>query len=195
MNATISLKSDSLIKQITFTALFAALCCIGTVSITIPLPTGYANVGDVFALLAGWLLGPVFGTVAAGFGSCLADVLTGYAIYAPATLIIKASVAVIGYFACLLSKKLMKKAPDFVCRIISVILAESFMVLGYFIFETILYGAPTAALALFGNGMQGLLCATCAVLLSCALRPIKYVNRLFPHFDSNNKAQKKDKKD
>ena len=50
-------------KRLAFTALFAALCCVGTMFIVIPLPHGYFNAGDVFVLLAGWCMGPVFGGV------------------------------------------------------------------------------------------------------------------------------------
>lgn len=45
-------------KRLAFTALFAALCCVGTMFIVIPLPHGYFNAGDVFVLLAGWCMGP-----------------------------------------------------------------------------------------------------------------------------------------
>ena len=182
MIKAIAVRSDSIIKKITFTAVFTALCCIGTVSIAIPLPTGYVNVGDVFVLLSAWLLGPLYGTVAAGVGSCLADVLAGFPIYAPATLLIKAGVALIGYYFSVLIKRLIKKAPNFTCRILAVILAEGFMLLGYFVFETALYGISTATLTLLGNGLQGLICGAAAVLVSVALAPIKYVNNTFPHF-------------
>ena len=41
MNKIITLQSMSVSKRLTFTALFAALCCVSTVVITVPLPTGY----------------------------------------------------------------------------------------------------------------------------------------------------------
>ena len=44
-------------KNIVFSAVFAALCCVGTLVIIIPLPYGYFNAGDIFVLLAGWCLG------------------------------------------------------------------------------------------------------------------------------------------
>ena len=185
-------KNISVLRKIAFTALFAALCCVGTLAISIPLPTGYANVGDVFVLLAGWLLGPVYGVIAAGLGSGLADVFAGFAIYAPATLVIKACVALIGFFIRVLLRKAIKKMPDVVAIIIAAILAEAFMVLGYFTYETILYGVETASLALFGNGMQGLLCCACGVAVACALKPIKFIHRAFPLFDGGafiNKAK------
>ena len=87
----------SLIKRLVYTATFAALCCIATWLLVIPLPYGYFNVGDVFVLLAGWCLGPLYGGLAAGLGCALADVFSGYALYAPATLIIKSLMGVIAY--------------------------------------------------------------------------------------------------
>ena len=81
----------SLAKHLSFTAVLAALCCVSTVFFVVPLPaSGYFNMGDVFVLLSGWLLGPLYGAAAAGLGTMLADVVGGYASYAPATLVIKA---------------------------------------------------------------------------------------------------------
>lgn len=76
----------SLAKHLSFTAVLAALCCVSTVFFVVPLPaSGYFNMGDVFVLLSGWLLGPLYGAAAAGLGTMLADVVGGYASYAPAT--------------------------------------------------------------------------------------------------------------
>ena len=72
-----------------FTALFAALACVATMVITIPTPTGgFVHLGDGIALLCGWLLGPLFGGVAAALGGMLADLFSGYPLYAPATFLI-----------------------------------------------------------------------------------------------------------
>ena len=61
-------------KLCIFTALFAALSCISTMLITIPTPTGgFVHLGDGMALLCGWLLGPIWGSLAAGLGGMLAD--------------------------------------------------------------------------------------------------------------------------
>ena len=62
-------------KKIVFTAVFAALCCIATYLIIIPIPLGigYVNFGDVFVLAAAWCLGG-YGALA-GIGCALADIL------------------------------------------------------------------------------------------------------------------------
>lgn len=58
--------------------------------VRIPSPmNGYVNLGDCFVLLSGWLLGPWYGGAAAGIGSMLTDLLSGYGYYAPGTFVIK----------------------------------------------------------------------------------------------------------
>mgnify|MGYP001774926226 FL=1 len=72
---------DSTLKKLVFAALFAALSCVATMVIKIPTPTGgYIHAGDAVVLLSAFLLGPWWGAAAAGLGSCLADILSGYAL-------------------------------------------------------------------------------------------------------------------
>ena len=71
-----------------------ALVCVMTMVVRIPTPTkGYLNLGDCFVLLGGWLLGPLYGFLAGGIGSGLADLLSGYPVYVPGTFIIKGLMA------------------------------------------------------------------------------------------------------
>ena len=87
------------IKKIVLTALFAALTLVSTIIIRIPSSTGYIHMGDAMVLLSAYLLGPVNGAFAAGIGSALADITSGYTVFAVPTLIIKALVAfTAGYF-------------------------------------------------------------------------------------------------
>ena len=58
-----------------------ALTFVSTMFIRVPLVLGYINLGDAFVLLSVFILGPVYGTIAAGVGSALAD-LFGYITYA-----------------------------------------------------------------------------------------------------------------
>ena len=92
------MKNEKL-RKLVFAAVLAAFVCVATMIIRIPTPTkGYVNLGDCIVLVSGWLLGPVYGGAAAGIGSMFADIISGYFTYAPATLIIKALMAVEGYF-------------------------------------------------------------------------------------------------
>lgn len=170
----------NLTKKLAFAALFAALCCVSTLIITIPLPNGYFNVGDVFVLLAGWFLGGIWGGVAAAVGSALADLWSGYALYAPATFLIKGLNATLAWLVASGIKKLIKKdALDFISRIAGAVAGEVVMVLGYFLFEAVLYGFAGGAAALVGNTLQGVCCGALAVILFSALYPIKTVRNLF----------------
>ena len=59
---------NSNLKKIIMTALFAALACVATMSIRIPTPGtgGYIHPGDAIVILAGIILGPVYGMLAGG---------------------------------------------------------------------------------------------------------------------------------
>ena len=81
------------IRKLVLSAMFAALCCVATMIIQFPTVAGYTNIGEGMCLLSGLVLGPWYGMAAAGIGSGLADLLAGYGIYVPATLVIKALVA------------------------------------------------------------------------------------------------------
>ena len=119
---------NSKIKQLTIAALFAALACVATMIIKIPSPLkGYLNIGDCVVLLSGWLLPPFYGFLAAGIGSALADLFSGYMIYAAATFVIKGLMALVAYYV---HTALNKKLPSLPSRLISGVLAEIVMVLG-----------------------------------------------------------------
>ena len=83
-------------KKLVTCAMLAAIACVATMIIRIPIPKGYVNFGDCIVLLGGFLLGPVSGALAAGIGSSLADIFSGYAIYALPTFIIKGLMAFVG---------------------------------------------------------------------------------------------------
>lgn len=169
-------------KNIAFTAMFSALCCAATF-IAIPLPFGYFNLGDIFVLVSAWTLGPVFGAIAAGVGTALADVLMSYVIYAPATFIIKAAVAVV---AALLFNAFKKNDStnkiNLLPRVISAILGEAIMVCGYFLYEAFLLGYGMGALAsVTGNCLQAIAGVIGGTLLTSALLSSRTLRNTFKH--------------
>ena len=138
--------------KIVISSLFAALICVATMLIKIPSPLkGYINLGDGIVLLAAWVLPLPYGIVAAGLGSALADLFSGYVVYAPATFVIKALMAVAAYFCY---KLFSKKAKPTMSRILSGILAEIVMILGYFLFEGVLYGFVPSLVNIPANAVQ-----------------------------------------
>ena len=156
-------KMHSKTKKIVFAALIAALACVATMIIKIPSPlNGYINLGDCVVLLAGWLLAPWYGFFAAGLGSALADLFSGYATYAPATFLIKGLMALVA-FACF--KMMNQKTGKLSARIIGGVLAEILMILGYFVFEGCLYGFAPSAVNIPANAVQGLAGIVVGILL------------------------------
>lgn len=139
-------------NRIVFSSMLAALCCVATMIIKIPSPLkGYLNLGDCVVLLAGWMLPAGYGFLTAGIGSALADIFSGYVIYAPATFIIKGVMALIAW----LGKRMYNKIGKTPSRIISGTIAEIFMVLGYFVFEGFLYGFGPSVVNIPANAIQG----------------------------------------
>ncbi len=140
-------------RTIVTASLLAALVCVATMIIRIPSPfKGYLNLGDCVVLIAGWVLPPVYGFLAAGLGSALADILSGYIVYAPATFVIKGLMALI---AIGLFKALGSRVGRLPARIAGGIAAEIAMVLGYFLFEGILYGFAPSVVNIPANAVQG----------------------------------------
>ena len=141
-------------KKIVMAALMAALACVATMIIKIPSPLkGYLNLGDCIVLVSGWMLSPTYGFLAAGLGSALADVFSGYVTYAPATFVIKGVMALVAFYGF---KLLNKKIGNLPSRIVSGIVAEIVMILGYFVFEGFLYGFIPSAVNIPANGVQGI---------------------------------------
>ena len=150
-------------KKIVLSALLASLVCVATMLIKIPSPLkGYLNLGDCVVLLSGWVLSPVYGFLTAGIGSALADIFSGYIIYAPATFVIKGLMALVAYFTC---RVISGKLNNIISRIISGTLAEILMVGGYFVFEGFLYGFIPSLVNIPANAMQGVAGLILGILL------------------------------
>ena len=163
-------------KMMVMTALFMALGYVATTVLMVPSPTGgYMNLGDTVVLLGAYLLGSAYGAVAGGMGPALADLLGGYGIYVPATLVIKALMAL---SAALLYKVLQKKSWALVvCGVV----AEAIMVVGYCLFDGFLAGNLAAGIAgIPSNLVQAVFGLAASTLLALALRKSAYVRREFP---------------
>jgi len=169
-------------KKIVFSALMAALTTAATMVIHIPSAfSGYIHLGDGMVLLSGMLLGPMAGAAAGGIGSMMADLLSGYAFYAPATLIIKALAAFSGGY---LYKHLPSRGPARGFRVLPFLAAgvvcSAVVTGGYFIFELAVYSWPAAISNVPFNLVQNLFSLIAAgVLLPILLRvrEIRELNR------------------
>ena len=159
------MKQNPAIRKLVTAALMTALICAATFAVAIPTPGGgYVNPGDAVILFSAWLLGPFWGAAAAGIGSGLADILAGYAIYAPGTLMIK---ALMGLVAGLLMRQ-QANNPKLIVVISA--LTEGIMILGYFFYESAVLGIGSGAFAAIpGNCLQGVFAAIAGPALIFAL--------------------------
>lgn len=172
------------LRFLVMSALFAAFTCIATMIIKFPTPTfGYIHLGDVFVLLSGIVLGPGVGALAAGIGSAMSDLFSGYLIYVPATLVIKGLTACIaGYLFKKATRKAFTNKAGALGLLLGGILGEVFMVFGYFIYEmflaassggvltadTLRAGAASSAASIPFNIVQGVT----GIILSFVLLPV-----------------------
>ena len=166
-------------KKMVMAALFAALACVSTMSIRIPTPgtNGYIHPGDAMVVLAGVFLGPVWGLLAAGIGSAMADLLGGYFIYVPVTFVVKGAVA---FAAGAMYQKIGRTAKS---RYIAVILGGVGDVLlvagGYFFCEYLIYG-PVAAASIPANVIQGISGLAISTLLYPVLLKVPQIRQAAP---------------
>lgn len=83
------------VKNLCETALFIAIVFLGVFIIKFPGPFGYAHIGDSMIFLSVLMLGGRRGAIAGGLGAAIADIVSGYTIWAVPTLICKAAMALV----------------------------------------------------------------------------------------------------
>lgn len=116
-------------KQLTTSAIFAALTFVVTRFIQIPIPLGYFNIGNTVILASCVLLPSPCGILVGAIGSALAD-LTSYPVYTIPTLLIKA------LFPFLYYVLVKAKLPQILSAAISTLIP----LFGYTLTGCILYG-------------------------------------------------------
>ena len=124
------------LRNIVTASTFAAITTLATMVIKVPTfgTNGYVNIGDAAVLLSAWLLGNPYGAIAAGLGSAFADLLSGYPAYIPGTAIIKFAMAIV---CAAIYKSLKNRFPKTIVYIVSSIVAEALMIIGYFLYSSI----------------------------------------------------------
>ncbi|MGN0624079.1 MAG: TIGR04002 family protein [Oscillospiraceae bacterium] len=141
-----SVKTDNKIKLLAVSGLFAALIYVVTAYIHIPTGVGYTHPGDGLIYLAASILPLPYAVAASAIGGALADGLTGFAIWMPATIVIKAVTAL--FF----SNK--KEKIISVRNIIGIIPSLILCVVGYSLYEGIVMSdsvSKAAIAAAFGQ--------------------------------------------
>ncbi|MFC2637535.1 MAG: ECF transporter S component [Mitsuokella sp.] len=121
------------------TAVLMALTCIATMVIQIPIPLGYAHLGDCVILLAVLFLNRRNAVLAASIGSMLADFFTGFAIWCVPTLLIKSAIVLTAHPFC--------AGRSFPRLLLGGALSMLVMAAGYTLAGALLYGSLAVGLA------------------------------------------------
>ncbi len=165
-------------KKIAFSAIFCALVFVATMYIRIPFAIGYFNLGDAFILVSAVCCGPVGGALSGLIGATLADLVSGYAIYAPFTLVVK---GVEGLLCGILFNIIKRRKKGYFPRVFAdFFLCLVWMIIGYFVTDSILYGIEAAiADSLVCNALQAGASLVVAGFIFTALANIPYVVGVF----------------
>ena len=123
---------SSMAKTLTLTGIFTALIFVFTAFVHIPSYTGYVHIGDSFLFLAASVLPHSCALYAGAAGAALADCLTGFAAWAPGSLIIKG--VTVFFFT--------REESTFLCRrnLLALIPAAVLCIVGYYLYEAFLFG-------------------------------------------------------
>lgn len=169
------MKNKNSVFKITYTAIFTALIFLATsiLKISTGMGEGYIHLGDCFIYLSACLLPLPYCLIAAALGGVLADVVSGFAIWALPTAIIKILIALPFTIANKNENKILSKKTSFV-PVISGIISIS----GYFVAECILYSPASAVLSIIGNLIQSAASTILFLIFATALDKINFKRRI-----------------
>lgn len=163
------------VQGMVITAMFIALTYVATAFINIRLPIqangGLIHLGNVPLFVCAVLFGKKKGAIAGGVGMALFDLLSGWFLWAPFTLVI---VALMGFVTGLITEK--KNSIGYL--LIAYIFAVLIKIGGYYIAEGVIYHnwiAPVTSIP--GNIVQVVTGAVIATPIIFALK--KYIKKHF----------------
>lgn len=129
------------VRYLTIAGIFAAIVCVVTTFLRVPVPMGYVNFGNSVILIFSCFITLKYGIFAGTIGSALSD-LFGYPIWILPTLIIKGAMTVAFYG--------IRKIPCHNQKVITIIAACVSMlipIIGYYFAGAILYNGLRVSLA------------------------------------------------
>lgn len=159
-------------KKVAFTGVFAAMVFVTTFFIKVPVASGYVHFGDALIYLGAGIIGGPWAMVAGALGAGLADLIGGYAIYAPATIIIKALIVLPFMLAYKNNDKLFS-----IKSALMTVPAGVITVGGYFLADMII-DKSYAVVDIPGNVIQAVGSAILFVVVSFALDKAKIKEKI-----------------
>lgn len=168
-------------NNLVMAAMMTCLITVSTMLFKVPIPgtQGYVHLGDAMIFLGVFILGLRNGAIAAAVGSALGDILGGFAVWAPWTVVIKGGMATVAaIFIIYAARHCHSAANAFVVQLLGMTLGGVLLTVGYYAAEGIMYGNWAAALlgvpwniAQFAVGMV-IACALAAALCQTPAKKI-----------------------
>lgn len=136
-------KARSQAKQIALDAMFVALTLVFTAFVNIQVPSfggagGLIHLGNVPLFIAAMIYGKRTGALAGAMGMGLFDILSGWAAWAPCTII---TCGLMGFVA----GAICYKKKGIIWKVVAMVAALIIKLAGYFIFESFIMGNGVVA--------------------------------------------------
>ena len=160
------------IKFMCITGVFTALVFVVTAYLHIPTNNGYIHIGDGIIYLAACLLPWPYAMVVGAGGAFLADCLTGFAVWAPGSVIIKALTVL--FFTSKEDKVINLR------NTLALLPATIMCVGGYYLYESLIYSNFVSPLAGIPASLtQSVASAIVYVAIGLAIDKIKIKSKIY----------------
>lgn len=168
-------KSKFEVRDVVVSGLSLALVFVATKFINIRLPVsvngGLIHMGNVALFVVAIVFGKKTGAFAGALGMFFFDLLSGWAAWAPFTLVIR---GVMGYAIGSVSNSKGKNGTSFMYNLLAILLGSVWMLAGYYAAEAIIYknwAAPVTSIP--GNLTQLVIGAVIGLPIASALKKLK----------------------
>jgi uncharacterized membrane protein len=167
-------RTGSRTRDLVLNGLLIALVFVATRFINVRLPIsvngGLIHLGNVMLFTAAIVFGGKKGAIAGAFGMGLFDVLSGWALWAPFTFVIR---GVMGLIVGKIAYARGKEGENVAYNIIGILLSSVWMIGGYYVTEGIVYGNwVTPVTSIPGNIAQLVMGLVLGIPLSVILKRV-----------------------
>lgn len=167
--------SNSRTYDLVLTAILIALVFVSTVFLNIKLPIGanggLIHLGTAMLFIASILFGPKKGAIAGAIGMGIFDLLSGWVLWAPFTIVTR---GLQGYLVGKIAWSNGRQGSSVAVNLLATILSVPIMLAGYYLCEWILYGNAFVPLASIpGNIVQNVVGIFISIPLSTLMQKVR----------------------
>lgn len=167
--------SNSRTYDLVLTAILIALVFVSTVFLNIKLPIGanggLIHLGTAMLFIASILFGPKKGAIAGAVGMGIFDLLSGWVMWAPFTIVTR---GLQGYLVGKIAWSNGRQGSSVAVNLLATILSVPIMLAGYYLCEWILYGNAFVPLASIpGNIVQNVVGIFISIPLSTLMQKVR----------------------